>query len=69
MPHYYSTREVGDLFGAYTWQVRRLFEDGTLSEPGRFVGKRAIPREMLPAILDELRKRGWVSSPAEATIR
>ena len=62
MPHFYSTREVADLFGCATWQVRRLFEDGTLNEPPRFAGKRAISRDQLPDILDALRARGWIPS-------
>ena len=60
MPTVFTTREAAELFGTHTWRVRRLFEDGTLPEPARFAGKRAIPREMLPAILDALRARGWL---------
>jgi hypothetical protein len=56
-----STREVADFLGTDTWRVRRLFEDGTLPEPGRFAGKRAIPFELIPRIVDELRSRGWLS--------
>jgi hypothetical protein len=69
MSNIFSTREVAELLGTDTWRVRRLFEDGNLPEPPRFCGKRAIPRETLPAILDQLRNRGWVAQPAEATIR
>ncbi len=61
MPDFFSTREVADLFGTFTWRVRRLFEDGTLSEPPRFAGNRAIPKERLTAIVDALRARGWLS--------
>ena len=60
MPDIYSTRQMAELLGTQTWRVRRLFEDGTLPEPARFAGKRAIPRESLPAILDALRNRGWL---------
>lgn len=60
MPDIYSTRQMADLLGTQTWRVRRLYEDGTLPEPPRFAGKRAIPRESLPAILDALRNRGWL---------
>ena len=56
----FTTREVAELLGTETWRVRRLFEDGTLNEPPRFGRARAIPRALLPAILDELRKRGWL---------
>jgi hypothetical protein len=55
-----STREVADLLGVETWRVRRLFQDRTLPEPGRFAGKRAIPRTQLVAIIDALRARGWL---------
>lgn len=56
----FTTREIADLLGVDTWQVRRLFEDGSLPEPDRFAGKRAIPRETIPVILDALRARGWL---------
>jgi hypothetical protein len=69
MPDIFSTREIGDLLGLAEWQVRRLFEDGTLPEPRRFTGKRAIPRERLPEILDAARTRGWLPSPVEAAGR
>ena len=58
-----STRDIADLLGSQTWRVRRLFEDGTLPEPGRLGGKRAIPSSMIPRIVDALRARGWL--PAE----
>ncbi|WP_339911865.1 hypothetical protein [Symmachiella dynata] len=63
MPSIFSTREVAEILGTQEWRVRRLFEDGTLPEPDRFAGKRAIPRESLPLILDKLRDRGWISNP------
>ncbi|HUE70995.1 MAG TPA: hypothetical protein VMP01_08910 [Pirellulaceae bacterium] len=42
------------------WQVRRLFESGTLPEPLKFGGKRQIARAQVPAIIDALRERGWM---------
>lgn len=60
MPNFYSTREVADFVGSDEWRVRRLFEDGTLPEPGRFAGKRVISPELIPAIVDALRLRGWI---------
>ena len=60
-----STREVAELLNADTWRVRRLFEDGTLPEPGRFAGKRAIPGSSIPQIVDALRDRGWLPSSDE----
>jgi len=62
----YSTREIADLLGVDTWRVQRLFEDGTLEEPERFAGKRAIPQGFVPKIVDALRARGWLPQPEEA---
>lgn len=55
-----STREVAEIAGVKTWQVRRLYENGTLPEPGRFAGKRAIPRTDIPTIVLALQQRGWL---------
>lgn len=60
MENLFSTREAAVELGTVEWRVRRLFEDGTLPEPPRFAGKRAIPREQLPAIAQALRARGWL---------
>ena len=56
-----STRDVSDLLNVENWKVRRLFEDGSLPEPTRLAGRRAIPREMLPEIIDAMRNRGWLT--------
>ena len=61
MPNFFSTREVAHMLGTDEWRVRRLFENGTLPEPDRFAGKRAIAGESLPQIVDALRDRGWLS--------
>ena len=61
MPQFFTTREVAELLGTVEWRVRRLYEDRTLPEPGRFAGKRAIPRQDLARLLDALRARGWLS--------
>jgi predicted site-specific integrase-resolvase len=68
MATFFSTREVAELLTVDTWRVRRLFEDGDLPEPSRFAGKRAIPREAIPQILDALRARGWLKQPEEAAV-
>ncbi len=60
----YSTREVGDILGVDEWRVRRLFEVGDVPEPDRFAGKRAIPRELIPDIVDALRHRRWLPNTA-----
>jgi hypothetical protein len=60
MSEFFTTRQVAEMAGAPTWKVRRLFEDGTLPEPPRFAGKRAIPSTQLPTIFDAMRKRGWI---------
>jgi hypothetical protein len=65
MPDYYSTREVADILGAQTWQVRRLFESRDLPEPARFAGKRAIPSKQLPTIIDAMRRRGWLTQEGQ----
>jgi len=59
----HSTREVAEFLDTDEWRVRRLFEDGTLAEPSRFAGKRAIPSSLVPAIVDALRRRGWLPRP------
>ena len=63
MSGFLTTREVGDLLGTETWRVRRLFEDETLPEPGRFAGHRTIPSHWIPRIVDALRARGWLPEP------
>ena len=57
MPTHLTTHEVAILAGSDTWRVRRLFEDGTLPEPPRFAGRRAIPRELLPDIFGKLKTK------------
>lgn len=66
MQKVHTTREIGDLLDNDEWRVRRLFEDGTLPEPERFGGKRAIPSSMIPVIVDALRLRGWLPEKEEA---
>lgn len=63
MAEIYSTRQVAEFLGTDEWRVRRLFENGTLKEPPRFAGRRAITAALIPAIVDALRARGWL--PAE----
>jgi hypothetical protein len=60
MENIYSTAQVAAILGCETWRVRRLFEDGTLPEPNRFAGKRAIQSSSVPMIVDALRARGWL---------
>lgn len=62
----YTTRDAADLLGTQEWRVRRLFESGYLPEPGRFAGKRCITPDLIPAIVDGLRDRGWLPKPQEA---
>jgi hypothetical protein len=63
----FTTRQVADQLGVFTWQVRRLFEDGTFPEPQKFGGKRAIPESMVPKIREALKKHGYLKNeqPAE----
>lgn len=69
MPDIFTTAQVATLLQVPTWQVQRLFSDGSLPEVSRFAGKRAIPGVMLPAIVDALRDRGWLPASAEAVSR
>lgn len=69
MAHIFTTRGLAELLNAREWQVRRLFEDGTLPEPTKFGGKRAIPSEMIPTIIDALRARGWLPASMPTTGR
>ena len=64
--HHLTTGEIAETLGTDEWRIRRLYESGTLSEPPRFGGKRAIPRESIPAIVDALRARGWLPESGEA---
>lgn len=64
-----TTREIADQLGAKEWQVRRLFEVGRLPEPPRFAGKRAIPRDQIPAITSALQERGWLPGDCAASVR
>lgn len=66
MSNFYSTRDVADLLGVDLWRIRRLFEDGTLEEPGRLAGRRAIPSELVPTIVDKMRSRGWLPPANES---
>ncbi|MHB8862054.1 MAG: hypothetical protein ACYC6N_06590 [Pirellulaceae bacterium] len=63
MPTHFSTAGMGQLLGAEPWRIRRLFEAGVLPEPGRIGRNRAIPREMIPQIVDALRDREWLPEP------
>ena len=65
----FTTRQAGEEVGAETWKVRRLFEDGTLPEPGKFGGKRVIPESLIPAIREAMRRRGWIPTDGEAVAR
>lgn len=56
----FSTQQVAELYGTKQWRVRRLFESGTIPEPPRFGGKRAIPNSLLPRIAEGLKERGWL---------
>lgn len=60
----FSTQEVAELYETDQWRVRRLFESGTLPEPKRFAGIRAIPNSLLPAIAEALKQRDWLGTKA-----
>ena len=66
MPQVFSTADVARLMNVPRWKVARLFEDGTVPEPGRVGNQRAIPRELVPTISAALLQRGWIkAAPSE----
>ena len=64
MPSFLTTREIAELLGVEPWRIARLFEIGAVPEPVRFAGRRAVPSDLLPAIVDALRSRGWLPGAA-----
>ena len=60
MQDIYTTRQVAELLGVDTWKVRRLFENGTVEEPPKFGGKRAIPASLIPTLCEAMQARGWL---------
>lgn len=62
---YLSLGELADLLSVQSWRIARLFELGILPEPTRIAGRRMIPKDMVPAVVDALRAKGWLHSPAE----
>ena len=63
-----TTREVAEsLPGITEWQIRRCYELHLLPDPPRFGGKRAVPAEHFPLLVDALCKRGWLSEEEPVT--
>ena len=61
-PPFLTTGELGDMLGVQAWRVARLFELGILPDPPRVAGRRMIPKQMVPEVMDALRGRGWLPS-------
>jgi hypothetical protein len=57
---YITVGELGDTLQVQSWRIARLFELGILPEPPRVGRNRAIPKTMVPQIVDELRASGWL---------
>lgn len=55
-----TTQQIADLLGVEVWRIQRLYELGLLQEPEWFGGKRVIPGDQIPEIVDALRARGWL---------
>ncbi len=55
-----SLGEVADLLSVQSWRIARLFELQVLPEPERIAGRRLIPKETIPEVIDALRARGWL---------
>jgi len=60
-----SLGELADILSVQSWRIARLFELGVLPEPERIAGRRMIPKEMIPQIIDALRARGWLARTSE----
>jgi hypothetical protein len=58
----FSTGQVAEMLNQPRWHILRIFEDGNVPEPARLAGKRVIPGELLPAIIEALKARGWIES-------
>jgi hypothetical protein len=58
---YHSLGQTADSLNVQAWRIARLFELGVLPEPPRIGRNRAIPATMVPAIVDALRDKGWLS--------
>ncbi len=59
---YLSLGELAELLSVQSWRIARLFELGILAEPPRIAGRRMIPKDLVPAVIDALRERGWLSN-------
>jgi hypothetical protein len=59
---FYSTGDIARILHQPRWRILRLFEDGNVPEPGRVASKRVIPGELLPAIVEALKTRGWMAA-------
>jgi hypothetical protein len=53
--------ELADILGVQSWRVARLFESGILPEVPRIRNRPMTPKGMIPEIVGELRRRGWLS--------
>ena len=62
-----TTGQTAKLLGTDEWRIRRLFESGELPEPQKFEGKCMVRRHMLPAIIEALRSRRWLTDQELAT--
>ncbi|TWT33901.1 hypothetical protein KOR34_37370 [Posidoniimonas corsicana] len=62
-----TTKQVAELLGVEPWRVRRLYETAALPEPGRFGGKRALPRSAVADVAIALRRRGWLPAVSPAS--
>ncbi len=60
-----STGHLAKVLGVDAWRIRRLYENGTLPDPGRIGLARAIPAEQVPDVVDALRDKGWLPSQEE----
>ena len=61
-----STTELAAILGIPVWRLRRLYADGTLTEPGRVGGHRVVHEADVPAIRRALVAAGGVLAEQDA---
>ena len=61
MIHGLSRATQPDALGVKSWRIARLFELELVPEPPGFSNRRVIPMAMIPAIVDVLQERGWLT--------
>ena len=67
MDGFKTTREISEDLGVPEWKVRRCYELRMLPDAPRFAGKRAVPPQHVPLLVDAMRMRGWLPETEAVT--